>query len=256
MNTKYHCFVAGIAPHSEVKWGVNPEDPSLPELLWVANSCTLAVAADQPYNSAWGSGDERLPFVYQHWMDMGALSVAELQKQASTGASPTISPPIPAPALNPPVPPSPSTPPSTLQAQPGIPVVPGGQDDVAPVDAAPEATTNTKGKGKALPAASSDDMQGLGSEEKAEGKTAIAVHRHAPFTIEKQKTVLSMTYDFIDNLRRFAKEENLDPTAVVRVFRKQLGAAKLTSWQAYERLVSIERGGGSVYSLLILLLAL
>ena len=108
MNPEYHHFVAGVAPYSKIKWGVNPEDPSLPELLWVENSCALAVAADQPYDSAWGPGDQRLPFVYQHWMDMGAPSVAELQGQASAGGSPHIPPLIPALVLNPPVSTSPS----------------------------------------------------------------------------------------------------------------------------------------------------
>ena len=238
-------MVAGVAPYSEVKWGINPEDPSLPELLWVANSCTLAVAADQPYNSTWGPGDQRLPFVYQHWMDNGGLSVAELQKQGSAGDS--LPPPIP------PVAPSLSSPP-TLQAQSGIPTAPEAQapDRQALVDPAPEAAANIMGKGKAQ-LAGSNDMEVPGGKGKTREKTAISVHRHAHFTMEKQKTVLSMTYDFLDNLRRFAKEENLDPTAVVRVFRKQLGALKLTSWQAYERLVSIEQSGDGMYSLLILL---
>jgi hypothetical protein len=257
MDTECCRFVAGAAPYTEVKWGVNPEVPSVPELLWVANSCALAVAADEPYNSAWGLGNQRLPFVYQHWMEMGGPSIAELEKQGSAGDPPRAPTPprIPAPPLNPPLPPILPPPHATLQPPSRIPAAPEAQDDLAVVYPAPKSVTDTKGKGKAQPAGSDDDTQGLGGGEEAGGKAAIRVHRHAPFTMEKQKMVLSMTYDFIDNLRRFAKEENLDPTAVVRVFGKQLGAAKMTSWQAYEKLACLERGGTGMCLLVALLLA-
>lgn len=278
-------IVAGIPAYSEVNWGVNPQDPSLLELLWVAGHCAAAVAANEPYNKAWDPQNKRLPFIYQCWMDMGGPSVAEIQKRESL---PHTSPTNIALSLDPPAPQGPPLP--TSQVPPTVPVAPKAPDvpsvpdvpiapdvpittnapDVPDISQAPvtpyvpnnasdipdngpnapehsKVAKNLKGKGKVQPAGSNDDTQGQGNEREKGDKPGLQIHCHAPFTMEKQKTVLSMTYDFLDSLRAFAKEENLDPTAVVRVFQKHLGAAKLTSWQAYQRLLSLEHGGGGMY---------
>jgi hypothetical protein len=73
------------------------------------------------------------------------------------------------------------------------------------------------------------------------------VHRHAPFTLEKRKKVTGMVQGFFKTLSAYAKEENLDLTAVTKCFNEHLTSMRLSSWQAFERLLSIQRHGGSKY---------
>jgi hypothetical protein len=235
--------LVAIPSYDETNWGVNPAQPTLSELLWLSNKCAIAVKAGLAHDNSWDESDERLPFVYEHWIDMGAPTAAQLQKELDA-VGPFLSSPS--------SPPNNSTPShpltlathlpqnNTLPTQPSAPPAPNSLDAGGPSGPPLKGAPNPKGKEKVQPTDNGDDK---GDGEEAVDAPTLWIHCHAPFTIEKQWKVLSMTCDFLENLHGFANKEHLDPTAVVRVFKKQLGAMKLSSWQAYERLASIGRGG-------------
>jgi len=73
------------------------------------------------------------------------------------------------------------------------------------------------------------------------------VHCYAQFTLEKRRKVTAMVQDFFGTLDAYAKEENIDLTAVTKCFKEQLTSMRRSPWQAMERLFCIQREGGSKY---------
>jgi hypothetical protein len=231
----------------------------------MAQECARATEANLSFDNSWEPDDERLPFVYRHWIKIGAPSAAKLMGdflaegvESDDGermppAGPTSAhPPHREPlrpahsgiAANPPH--RPSLPASTEPSAMGRPQSPpvGPPSDVAPSSPLSSPVQRPiksalKGKGRMEDPVEPED---LGDSEGDSG-SPLRIHRHAQFTMEKQKKVTDMTEEFLDKLRSYAREENLDSTAVMKVFERELGVNKLSAWQAYERLVCLARGG-------------
>jgi hypothetical protein len=107
-----------------------------------------------------------------------------------------------------------------------------------PAPATP-AASSSKGKQRALSPEELAESDVEAEEEAALEQSTFRIHRHAKFTIEKQMKVVEMTQEFLSKLQAFSKDENLDSTAVMRVFERRLSGMQLSSWQAYERLVHL-----------------
>jgi hypothetical protein len=97
----------------------------------------------------------------------------------------------------------------------------------------------SKGKQREEPQGSDAAMDATGAPVQP------GIHRYAPFTLERCKKVTGMVQEFFGALDAYAKEENLDLTAVTRCFTQHLTTMRLSPWQAIQRLLSIQRNGGS-----------
>jgi len=230
-----------------ILWGKNPAPPSLVELWWVANNSAESLAAELPYDNSWEEGDERLPFVYKKWMEIGAPEPSELAKKCEAGSPP-------ADIFD-------SGSPSGNLALPGSPPA-GSRSPVAeraPRVAPPHAPASDIPPG--CPAVLSRNgvavlSEGMEKEDErdssdAADSTGVAaaprIHRYAPFTLERRKKVTEMATEFFKALHDYANEENIDLTAVTKCFTEKLTSMKLSSWQAFQQLSSIQRNGGSKY---------
>lgn len=243
----------------------------------MAHECAGAVAAGLPHDNSWEEDDERLRFVYDAWMAAGAHDVERLRKSFKGADTPDTSE---VPMTPTPLPRNPGVSsqkekalgearvregsvgqvggtrlgatrkPLAWEEEKGVSADAGGgageaiaKDGVPPTKAVPQVSAE-----KRRAAAEADEDEGtVGDIDEPEpiNSSPLHVHRHVPFTLEKQKVVAKMGQDFLRQLHDYAKQENLDPTAVARVFETQLGGMKLSAWQAFQRLKSVARGGKS-----------
>ena len=114
---------------------------------------------------------------------------------------------------------------------PGSPAIPSAKN----------VTASSKGKQREEKDDSDDAMSAAGVAAQP------GVHRYAQFTLEKRKKVTAMIQEFFGALQAYAQEENIDLTAVTKCFNERLTSMKLSSWGAIQRLLCIERHGGSKY---------
>lgn len=200
------------------------------------------MAAGQPYDNSWEPDDERLPFVYKAWMQLGAPEPSKLAGMAHGSEAST------APSM-------PSCPPAATP--PGLRIPPLQTQDTPrpatpPTPAPSNKNVNEASKGKQRQRVEQHDSDAA-NDGTASAAEWLRVHRYAPFMLEKQKKVTGMVQDFFKTLAAYAKEENIDLTAVTKCFNAQLTSMKLSPWQAIQRLLSIERHGGSKYICILLL---
>ena len=219
-----------------MSWGVNPADPSHHELLWLAYEFTLAEEAGKPYDQSWEPDDVRLPFVHQYWMNMGAPTVSDLESLQSSRTA--------------------DIPPSGHSDAVSFLIVIAWFSDISLAQAGVSSAVNpshpdlsvSKGKAKATSEPLAPEQDALEGEEPDGGVSTLRIHRYASFTKQKQSQVLNMTAAFVNDMHEFAKKERLDPTAVLRAFNNRLGATKSTSWQAFQRLTSMQRSSRGKYT--------
>jgi hypothetical protein len=83
------------------------------------------------------------------------------------------------------------------------------------------------------------------SDDAAGAAAQPGIRRYAPFTTEKRKKVTGMVQEFFRTLDAYAKEENIDLTAVTKCFNEHLTSMKRSPWQAFLRLFCIQRRSGS-----------